>query len=213
MIPNQNKLVAFYVARHGQTSLNSQNCFRGSANPPLDSTGLKQAKKLSDLFSDVDLSCIVCSDKQRATKTAEIIASSKKEVPVHSSEQLRALNIGSFSGTKRTKEAEAELQQYIDNPNTRIPGGESLNEFKNRILPCFQEAIDIYVNSGLPPLIVGHSSIVHELGSVTTGNHKGVLVHPGGIAMAYFEDGKLKSKPVFRPIEGGPTGERAETIS
>lgn len=207
----QTKHVAFYVARHGQTVLNSSGMFRGSANPPLDATGLKQAQKLADLFSDIDISCIICSDKQRATKTAEIIASAKG-LPIHSSEQLRALNVGSFSGTPRNKESEARLQVYLDDPDTIIPGGESLNQFKARIAPCFQEALNIFMDCGIPPLLVAHSSIVHELGSVTMGDHHGVLVHPGGIASAHVENGKLCACPVYKPVRVSP-GDRSSTIS
>ncbi len=202
--------VAFYVARHGQTILNASGMFRGSANPPLDATGIKQAHVLAKLFSNIDISHIFCSDKQRATKTAEII-SQAKNIPIHKSESLRALNVGDFSGTPRNKESEAELQTYLDAPDTAIPGGESLNDFKSRIGPCFQQAVDIFLECGVPPLIVGHSSIVHELGAVTTKSHKAVLVEPGGVAAAYFDGGDLKASPIFRPVNN--TKSRAETIS
>ena len=90
--------VAFYVASHGQTILNASGMFSGSANPPLDATGIKQAHVLAKLFSNIDISHIFCSDKQRAIKTAEIISQSKN-IPIHKSENLRALNVGDFSGT------------------------------------------------------------------------------------------------------------------
>lgn len=203
--------ICFYLARHGQTVLNAQKMFRGSANPALDATGIKQAHKLAELFSNIDISCIFCSDKQRASKTAEIIAQAKN-LPVHETQQLRALNVGDFSATPRNKESEARLQTYLDQPDTPIPGGESLNEFKGRVSPCFKEAIDIYLECGIPPLLIGHSSLVHELGSLTMGNHTGILVHPGGVAAAYLKNGKLKSHPIFKPV-GPSSSERSETIS
>src|ERR1035441_7038849 len=89
-----------YVARHGQTTLNASNSFRGNANPPLDSVGLKEADALAELFDKIEISHIFCSDKQRAAKTAEIIAK-KKGCEIHQSEHLRALNVGDFSGQKR----------------------------------------------------------------------------------------------------------------
>jgi broad specificity phosphatase PhoE len=203
--------IVAYVARHGQTTLNKDGCFRGNKNPPLDSTGVQQAHRLAKLFSNIPVSHIFCSDKVRATNTAEIIAAAKGN-KIHKSESLRALNVGDFSGQKRTPESEAALQCYLDNPDEQIPGGESLNDFKSRIRPCIQEAIDLFMECGEPPLIVAHSSIVHEVGAMLMGSHKSVLVEPGGAIAITVRDGKLGAEPIFKPIYAAP-GERAETVS
>lgn len=193
-----------YVARHGQTILNAQKAFRGSANPPLDETGIKQAHKLASLFSTIDISHIFCSDKQRATKTAQIIADAKG-APIHESEALRALDVGDFSGAPRNTESEAELQKFLDRPQMQIPGGESLAEFKSRIRPCIMQAIELYCQCGSPPLVVAHSSVVHEIGDMANSNHKSVLVEPGGVIAVYYKDGKLSANPIFRPVKAAET--------
>lgn len=205
------KTIVAYVARHGQTTLNKDGCFRGNKNPPLDETGIAQAHQLAKLFSTIDVSHIFCSDKVRATNTAEII-SKRKGNKIHKSEALRALNVGDFSGQKRTPESEADLQKYLDDPDTKIPGGESLNEFKSRIRPCIQEAIELYTECGEPPLIVAHSSVIHETGSMIFGDHKSVLVEPGGAIAIYISNGKLGAEAIFKPIHAQP-GSRAETVS
>ena len=193
------KPVIAYLVRHGRTSLNASGMFRGRANPPLDDVGLKQAKTVAQLFSTIDISAIFCSDKQRATKTAAIISQSKK-TPVRVSEALQALDVGDFSGRPRTPESEAALQVYLDSPDTEIPGGESLNSFKARIAPCIQDAIDLYCECGIPPLLVCHSSVVHEAGSLAHGDHKSVLVEPGGVVALYINNGKLGAEPIFKPV-------------
>jgi broad specificity phosphatase PhoE len=198
-IPQQND-ACVYVVRHGRTVLNANNSFRGNANPPLDEVGLKQADTVADLFKDVPLSHIFCSDKQRATKTAEIISQAKGG-PVHQSVSLRALNVGNFSGKPRNPESEAELQSYLDDPDCCIPGGESLNDFRARIRPCLQEAIDLYAECGVPPMLVAHSSVVHEIGNIATGDHKSVLVEPGGAIAVYVKNGKITAQPIFKPLK------------
>jgi broad specificity phosphatase PhoE len=202
--------VACYVVRHGQTVLNKDKCFRGNSNPPLDSTGLKQAHEIADLLEPLDVSSIFCSDKQRATKTADIIAE-KKNLPIHTSESLRALNVGDFSGQKRTPESESCLQSYLDDPQTQIPGGESLAEFKSRIHPCLQDAIELFCECGCPPVLVAHSSVVHEIGSILYGDHKSILVEPGGAVAVYFDGSKLAAKPIYKPLKS--SGSHAETIT
>lgn len=211
MTPNKN--VAVYVARHGRTLLNHQNKFRGNSNPPLDEVGINQANELAKLFSGIDISHIFCSDKQRAIKTADIMASSKN-IPIHKSEHLRALNVGDFSGQPRNEKSEAELQSYLDEPDSKIPGGESLNEFRSRIRPCLQEALHIYLQYGIPPVLVAHSSVCHEIGNVASGNHKSVLVEPGGAIAVYYNPStqKISAEPIFRPVKSLP-GNRASVIT
>ncbi len=211
MIPNQNKAVV-YVARHGRTRLNANNSFRGNANPELDEVGIKQAHELSKLFADVPISHIFCSDKVRATKTAEIISAAKGG-QVHQTESLRALNVGRFSGQKRNAESEAELQSYLDDPDCCIPGGESLNDFRARIKPCLQEAIDLYAECGVPPMLVAHSSVVHEIGNIANGDHKSVLVEPGGAIAVYVTNGKIDAEPIFKPLKTSPGTSRAKIIT
>jgi broad specificity phosphatase PhoE len=209
MPPNEETPVV-YVVRHGQTVLNKDKRFRGNANPPLDQTGIKQAHELSSLFASKPISHIFCSDKQRSTKTAEIIAQSKS-CAIHPSEGLRALDVGKFSGEKRTKEAEADLQRYLDNPEVQIPGGESLQDFRNRIRPCLQAAVNMFMECGAPPVLVAHSSVVHEVGNILYGDHKKILVHPGGAIVVYSKDGSLGAKPIFRPLTSPGTKAAAIT--
>src|SRR6185437_2373970 len=204
--------VLVYVVRHGQTVLNAQNAFRGSKNVPLDDTGKADAQNLANIFKNVDVSHIISSDRIRAKSTAAAIAS-KKHQPVHTTENLRALDVGKFSGEKRNQENIDALQHYIDNPDETIPGGESLNAFKSRIDPCLSEAIDLAIESGEPVLLVAHSSVVHEVGAMLKNEHKAVLVKPGGYAVIYINDrGQVDAKPVYRP-DNECMKKHAETIS
>lgn len=203
--------VICYFARHGVTGLNRDNCFRGNKDVPLAPEGIQDAHKLADMFEKIPISHIICSDRIRASKTAEIIAS-KQAQPIHKSENLRALNVGDWSGLERNKENTDSLQVYLDNPDEVIPGGESLNQFKARIDPCLNEAIQLGLEEGVPPLVVAHSSIIHELGSVIFNDHHSILVDPGGVVAVYVSDGKIQAKPIFKKAAVQPTG-RADTVS
>lgn len=203
--------VVVYVARHGQTFLNAASKFRGNKNPDIDKTGIAQAHTLAKLFENIDVCAIVCSDKLRATHTAEIIAA-KKGMGVHATPSLRALDVGQFSGLDRNKENTDALEGYIQNPEVLIPGGESLANFQRRIRPCIDEAVQYAEEAGKPVLIIGHSSIVHEVSSFLHNNHKQGLVEPGGVVALYVRDGKLTSEPIFKPVPGEPSGQ-ADTVS
>ena len=203
--------VACYIVRHGQTVLNQTHRFRGAANPALDETGIKQAHALAHLFEPIEISHIFCSDKQRSIKTANIIAGAKG-IKVHSSSSLNALNVGEFSGQKRTPESEAALEVYLKDPGTQIPGGESLSDFQARIRPCIQEAVEMYFQCGTPPLLVAHSSVVHEVGTLVANDHNAKLVEPGGVLAVFYKNGKLDADAIYRPLKSNPKS-HSETIT
>jgi len=201
-----------YIARHGATKLNQQDCFRGRVDVELDAEGRRDAHKLATYFEDVELSQIVSSDRKRAEETADIIGR-RKGMEVYVTPALRAFNVGMFSGKPKNKENTDALQEYIDNPDKRIPEGESLNEFKNRIRPALEEACELARERGKPLLLLAHSSIVHEAGSMIHNDHEAILVEPGGVAMIFLtDDGELDAAPIYKRRPSASV-QRADTIS
>jgi len=92
-------------------------------------------------------------------------------------------------------------------------GGESFNDFKNRIRPLLLDGVKMAVRYGKPTLVVAHSSIVHETGSMFNDDHTSTLVKPGGVAAVYFQDGGLKAEPIFKPDLERIGSPRAEVIT
>lgn len=201
-----------YLARHGATTLNLDNCFRGNANPPLAPEGIRDASVLASFFADQPFSFIVTSDRTRAAQTANIIDKGRG-IKIHLTPKLRAFNIGDFSGKPRSDENVEALQYYIDNPDIVIPGGESLNQFRSRIRPAIMEAIELSDEAGTPGLLVAHSSIVHETSNLIRGDHMACLVKPGGAVCIYVQKGKLGMEAIWKPVDITPTEKRADTVS
>ena len=54
-----------YLARHGQTALNSSGVLRGLADPPLDETGQEQARQLGASLGSRNLSLVAASPLRR----------------------------------------------------------------------------------------------------------------------------------------------------
>jgi broad specificity phosphatase PhoE len=93
-----------------------------------------------------------------------------------------------------------KLRQYIERPDSTIPGGESLNQFRSRVSPVLDEAFNYALKEGVPGLVVSHSSIIHEVGNLLLGNHEALLVHPGGVVVLGVEDGKTVGKTLLKPM-------------
>lgn len=192
--------ILLMAARHGTTDENEQNIFRGDTNPSLDEQGFRDANELSFYLQPVDFSYIFTTGKRRTVQTAKVIAEGRRVQPVANC-GLFPWNTGVFGGQPKNAENKKKLQYYIENPDVSIPDGESLNEFKCRVIPLLQDAVQLGFDSPDPVLLVIHSSVMHELGELITGNHEDAHVKPGGVSIVYMQDGKLGIEPVFKVDE------------
>ena len=61
-------------------------------------------------------------------------------------------------------------------------------------------------------MVVAHSSVIHEVGTLVAGDHTAKLVEPGGVLAIYFNNGKLDADPIYRALKSKP-GSHAETIT
>lgn len=207
------KNIVLYVARHGRTVMNEENKFRGDADPSLDKNGFKDANELAFWFSNIELSFIVASSKRRALSTAEVVYLGKQTNPDECAAHLKPYpndllypwNVGDFGGLPKNEENKARLQFYVDNPSICVPGGTSLNEFKCRVHPLFQEAAEEGERTGVPGLLVVHSSVIHEIGEYFGEHHEDAHVKPGGVAAVYVRNGYYDVEPIFKPDQRAST--------
>lgn len=193
------KHILVYVARHGTTDLNKKDAFRGPIDAPLDKSGVRDANQLAYYFEPIDLSCIVHSAKIRTRETARIVGQRKQGVRMSENADLAAWNVGDLGGQPKSKENEALVDWHVKHPSIPLPGGESLDAFKARVRPLIANAIELGIRYADPPLIVAHSSVIHEVGAMLSEDHEHTLVEPGGVAAIYIKAGKLDSEPVFKP--------------
>lgn len=191
------KHVLVYVARHGTTDLNQKDAFRGPIDAPLDKAGWRDANQLAYYFEPIEISHIVNSDRKRTRATAGAIAERKGIKPIEN-QDLRAWNVGDLGGKQKNKENEAVVDWHVAHPEVPLPGGESLDAFKARVRPMLAGAIQVALQCGVPVLLVAHSSVIHEVGSMIGGSHEYTLVEPGGVAAIYIQNGELDAEPVFK---------------
>lgn len=172
----------FFMMRHGTTTLNINNCYRGWSDGPdaqLDSLGCSMARSgalaLLSLPSlpaagkdnslpvlESPITHIIHSPLGRAAQTATIAAKILGVCSdnITASPELVPLNVGDYTGKNKSA---YPLDEYIKNPTVTIPGGESLNDFMQRQFSFFHSFLgDIgSQNKGLctgQVLIVAHVS-------------------------------------------------------
>jgi len=168
-----------FMARHGETELRSSVRFWGQTDVKLSALGIKQAERLRDLLAADNIDIIYSSNLQRASATAEIIASKHNNTEIIICPELREISFGELEGLTfdevKQRYPEVVKSWTEGNPELSYPGGERLAEFSQRVSQFIPRL------KTLPPeqtaLIVAHSGslrmlICHLLGIGTQNWHR-----------------------------------------
>ena len=76
-------------------------------------------------------------------------------------DSLRTWDLGDYEGLPETTETKKLIKKHENNPDLPIPGGETYNEFKQRITPGFEKLLKDAPDKSL---IVTHSHVIKTLG-------------------------------------------------
>jgi len=130
-------LSRLFLARHGDTELNSAERYWGCTDVKLSADGLRQAERLRDRLAEEKIDVVYSSDLKRASVTAETIAS-KHQLDVNHCEELREVDFGNIEGL--TYDEIRQLHPEFFNKywirrllDLRFPGGESIDELNSRV--------------------------------------------------------------------------------
>ena len=145
-----------YLARHGETDWNAERRLQGATDTALNSTGRQQAAKLAERLKGVRLDAVYSSTLSRSRDTAELV---RGEVPLKSLAGLNERRIGKFEGKKLDRNSDpATAQEYPKrsrDPDDELDGGESLNQFYERVRATFGDIRSQHISGAI--LIVGHA--------------------------------------------------------
>jgi broad specificity phosphatase PhoE len=148
------------LARHGQTDFNAPPVrIQGSLDPPLNTTGIAQARELAELVAGEGLRALYASDMLRARMTADIVAERIGLEPMIEP-RVRECDWGNWAGRYVEdigREEPEAWQAWLDAGETfRFPGGESLGEHMARTTA----ALDDIRRGELPALVVCHGGTI-----------------------------------------------------
>ncbi len=136
-----------YLVRHGQTAWNREEIFRGRSDVPLDETGLKQAELAGLYFKELKLDAIYSSPLSRAWQTAERIAA-PHGLRVQPLQGIIDMSFGQWEGHphEEIKRMDPETYQlWREEPHrAKLPGGETLDEVRERAMAALEEVIRIH---------------------------------------------------------------------
>ena len=160
---HQNFLV---LVRHGQSEWNAKNLFTGWKNPGLTSAGEKEAIDAGNLIKerDIKFSIMFTSALKRAQITGQMILDviDQTNIEVIKDQALNERDYGELAGLNKddARKQWGEEQVHIWRRSYDIPppGGESLKNTAERVLPYFNSLI-------LPKLLQGENILVAAHGN------------------------------------------------
>lgn len=195
---HHNSMPVAYFVRHGTTDMNDDDKFRGDLDVPLNEDGEKQAQQLVSYFHNVTPSAIYHSTRSRTLQTIEPLAKNKKIKPELLAD-LDSLNTGDFAGKPKDDKNEEQMQWYREHPDSKIPGGDVIRDWQNKVDRGLSKVINEGEKSGHPAIAVIHGSVVKELSRFLHGDIKKAKVEPGGVVAIYkFPSGGFIAEPILK---------------
>ena len=209
-----------YAVRHGETEMNQEGRMRGRAEIPINEKGDRQMDRASDWLKDKGIKAIISSPVERALSSAQILAE-KLGVPLEVDDRLASLDIGSLAGQASDMSNEDLEEAFETKRDVPIAGGETPEEFENRI----QSAVmDWLSNPENPVALVVHDSVISQIFKMFQGDDvpPSSTVDPGWIAsITQNPDQTYKPQvvfPVFPPEismgeqRGAPRGQEIAKV-
>lgn len=155
---------SFVLIRHGDTHYTEDSKEHGWSQEKLTPKGKEEVENMS-LANKPDF--LVTSDLPRTVQTAQILAKQHDIPVVEKSEAMRTWDIGHFQGMG-CDEAKPVLDEFVRNPDKQVPGGESFNQFKTRVLGGVEDLMSKYPEGNMG--IVAHSKVQRLLDATEAGN-------------------------------------------
>ena len=157
------------LVRHGQSTYNLENRFTGDADVPLTPLGKEEAlqagKKIREFSYDVAYTSIL----KRAEETLQIILKeiNQANLPVVRNIALDERRYGDLQGLNKAETAnkygDAQVLIWRRSYDVRPPGGESLEDTYNRVVPYYKLEIKPWLMAGKNVLLVAHGNSLRAL--------------------------------------------------
>jgi broad specificity phosphatase PhoE len=131
-----------YLVRHGTTTLNRENRYRGRRDIPLDAQGYQDAVDAARCLSHAELAAVYTSPLRRAIATAQIIADEGRVPDLRILHGLTNVDYGAWEGMTAEEAAMFDPEAftlYETSPSRAVcPLGERLSDAKRRMMEALE---------------------------------------------------------------------------
>ena len=165
------RLHTLVLVRHGESEWNRRNLFTGQRDPDLTEKGLIEARVAGRLlkYEGLVFDLAFTSKLKRAVHTLEIMLAEidQSNLEVRRDEALNERKYGDLSGLNkdeaRDRWGEEKVLEWRRSYDVRPPGGESLKDTEERVMPYYQDKIWPKLEAGNTVLITAHGTSLRAL--------------------------------------------------
>jgi 2,3-bisphosphoglycerate-dependent phosphoglycerate mutase len=157
------------LLRHGESQWNLENRFTGWVDVPLSPRGVEEAKNAGDKLKGFTFDRAFTSVLSRANETLRFVLEviGQTAIPIEKDKALNERMYGELQGLNKaetaTKYGDAQVKIWRRSYDVRPPGGESLKDTAERVLPYYDTKIKPCVLKGETILIAAHGNSLRAL--------------------------------------------------
>ena len=157
------------LLRHGESQWNLENRFTGWVDVPLSPRGIQEAKDAEVKLNGFTFDRAFTSVLSRANETLRLVleAVGQTSIPIEKDKALNERMYGDLQGLNKAETAqkygEAQVKIWRRSYDVKPPGGESLKDTAERVLPYYEAKIKPYLFKGETILIAAHGNSLRAL--------------------------------------------------
>ena len=157
------------LVRHGLSVYNDQNRFTGWKDVDLNQQGRDEAKQAVELLKSYEFDMAFTSNLIRAQETLDIILKgiNQNDISITKNLALNERDYGDLIGQNKTEAAEkfGEEQVHIwrRSFDTPPPGGESLKDTADRVIPYLKNEIMPHILEGKTIIVGAHGNSIRAI--------------------------------------------------
>lgn len=157
------------LLRHGESQWNLENRFTGWVDVPLSPKGEEEARAAGKKLLGYRFDRAFVSVLKRAIDTLRIVLEEigQTDIPIEKDQALNERMYGELQGLNKAETAqkygELQVKLWRRSYDIRPPGGESLKDTAERVLPYYERRIKPYVQAGETVLVAAHGNSLRAL--------------------------------------------------
>jgi len=157
------------LLRHGESQWNLENRFTGWVDVPLSPRGIQEAKSAGEKLRSFTFNRAFTSVLARANETLRLALETigQTGIPIEKNKALNERMYGELQGLNKTETAkkygDEQVKIWRRSYDVRPPGGESLKDTADRVLPYYDQNIKPHVLKGETILIAAHGNSLRAL--------------------------------------------------
>ena len=157
------------LLRHGESQWNLENRFTGWVDVPLTPRGVQEAQHAGEKLRSFKFNLAFTSVLARANETLRVVLETigQTSVPIEKDKALNERMYGELQGLNKAETAkkygEAQVKIWRRSYDVAPPGGESLKDTAERVLPYYEHTIKPYLLKGETILVAAHGNSLRAL--------------------------------------------------